>query len=623
MRNLGKWLGIFAPLLMTFPRFRLSGPSRSRILMGLPFVLGAFLLWACISDGPDQTGLGYIQNGGVQLSTPLKHYIFKDFPLDSAFGTELPLNHFGETLLVVGRERGYRATARMGFQITVQTQRDSIAKGLNLRMVAVPAILKGFSFLRTSTQGHDSISLLIEAFAWNDTGGGKYNDSLGVFHRRILNSYTSFSTFDTTFKVKDTARIALAKAFDSVARDSIQVCALKNLQKRLSRQSDTAHQWQVFLEISPLKGGTDSGLFRFTGTGGTVYSPGLLLGTYSKGAGNTPTLLAPYTASGLPSVNYQVTHTGDNQTLLFGVSRGINLRLNRNRLLDSIQARLGSAFPASTTGKYDTRFYVPYAEIHLPLVNATNQIDPRTHVDGPFALDMQMVSESDSGLDPQSTAALIPVALGSSLKLYALPSSSTSYSTQSADTLICSYAPNPSNPLDSTLRRIVLRWVNDSTVRDTLYVTADGNRHELGLSLHSGWTRYATLGVYPEAGQAKVEVYFNSGSVESNGFVDRTTGQQKTTFKDLAARYWRPGASELTVRATHGLGALLNRKTGVTPALFLRPADRLAFDTTTASDGSSYLRVLYPVLGEVGFPRGSDGKLRVTVDVYLYPLSNP
>ena len=129
--------------------------------MVLPFALGAFLLWACISDGPDSTGLGYIQNGGVQLSTPLKHYIFKDFPLDSAFGTEIPLNHFGETLLVVCRERGYSATSRMGFQITLRTQRDSLVNGLNLRLVALPAVLKGYSFLQTSTQGHDSISLLI------------------------------------------------------------------------------------------------------------------------------------------------------------------------------------------------------------------------------------------------------------------------------------------------------------------------------------------------------------------------------------------------------------------------------------------------------------------------------
>ena len=66
-----------------------------------------------------------------------------------------------------------------------------------------------------------------------------------------------------------------------------------------------------------------------------------------------------------------------------------------------------------------------------------------------------------------------------------------------------------------------------------------------------------------------------------------------------------------------------NRTANCSQSRFLKPADRFAFDTTTAGDGSSYLRVVYPVLGEVGFPRGAGGKLRVTVDMYLYPLSNP
>lgn len=578
-------------------------------------VVAAFLLGACLSDGPDQTGLGYVQNGGVQLTTPLKHFVFKGFPVDSAFATELPLSHFGETLLVVGRENGNRVTARMGFQITDQSQRDSIAHGLNLRLVALPAILKGFSFIKTSTQTHDSISLLIESFAWNDTGA-KYADSLPVFHSRILSSYKSFSTFDAAYRVKDTARIALSAAYNATVRDSIQICALKNLQARM--QKDTAHQWQVFLEISPLST-ADSGMFHFTGTGGTVYSPGLLLGTYFKGGTNSPTLLGPYTSGGLPSVNYQVTHSGDNQTLLYGVSRGINLRLNRQRLLDSIKTRMGSSFPTDSGGKYDTRFYVPYAEIHLPLVDAANQIDPRTHVDGPFAFDLQMLSETDSLLDPQTTG-VASVSLGGSLKLIQ-PATVTPFATLTLDTLICSYAPNPA---DTSLRRMVLRWKTDSTIVDTFYLTPDGNRHELGLKRHTGWQRFATLGVYPSASQANVEVYFGAGSVEPNGLIDRATGQQKTTYKDLASRYWRPGASEVVVRATRGVGALLNRKSGATTAMFLRPAERNAFDTTyVAADSSSYLRVLYPVFGEVGFPKGTDGKLHVTVDVYLYPLSNP
>ena len=120
-----------------------------------------------------------------------------------------------------------------------------------------------------------------------------------------------------------------------------------------------------------------------------------------------------------------------------------------------------------------------------------------------------------------------------------------------------------------------------------------------------------------------MEVYFNVGSgVEPNGFLDPVTNQPFTAYKDLKKRYWIPGATELNVRATHGLGSLLNRVTGVTPALFLRPADHNAFDTAVASDGSSYLHVSYPVLGEIGFPRDASGKIYITVDLYLYPLGS-
>ncbi|HAO99022.1 MAG TPA: hypothetical protein DCQ83_03140 [Fibrobacteres bacterium] len=573
----------------------------------------ALLLGACISDGPDQTGLDYVQSQGVQLSTPLYHVTFTHFPVDSMFATELPLSHFGESLLVVGRDGPFRATARMGYQLNTKAIRDSLANGLNLRLYALPRTITGGSALKSMSTGRDSVTLLIQSFAWNDTSGRAYSDSLVSLHRRILTSYSPFSTLDTTFIVKDTARIALAAAFADSNADTLQVCALNNLRKRIMTDTITAHNWLAFVEVSPL-GTRDSGMYRFIAEGGTsasnytAYDAALLLGTYAKNGANTPTALSPYPTGGRPSVNYQVLHSGSSRSLLYGVSRGVNFRLNRGRLLDSIQARLGANFPVTAANKYDARFFVPYAEINLPLA------DSLARVDGRFALDMQLYSEADSS-DPLADTALAPVRLNDSLKLYPAQSGASSYGSAN-DTMICKYRKHP---VDGGQRQLIVYWRTDVSVQDTFLLTPDGKRHELGLRRHTGWQRYATLGVYPKDSSADVEVYFNlSGGMEPNSFIDPATGQVKTVYADLKQRYWRPGVSLLNLRATHSIGNLLNRVGGAKPEMFLKPAERMAFDTAQTSTGS-YLRVYYPVLGDIDFPR-ENGKLYVNVDVYLYPL---
>jgi hypothetical protein len=111
--------------------------------------------------------------------------------------------------------------------------------------------------------------------------------------------------------------------------------------------------------------------------------------------------------------------------------------------------------------------------------------------------------------------------------------------------------------------------------------------------------------------------------VEPNGFLDPVSRQSLTAYRDLRQRYWKPGAAADTLRATHGLRTLLNRASGAAPDLFLRPLDNHAFDSTaviTSTDTSSYRLVSFPVLGDIKFPRDHNGKLRVTVDIYLYPL---
>src|SRR5690606_18456837 len=134
---------------------------------------GLALLFAACGQEPGRTGLDYLESEGVLIAAPLYHLTFDDLPLDSVYGTEVPLNHYGESLLVVGREGHYVAKARMGFQFSTQAQRDSLKNGLHLRLTALPLstnndttssqyLRVGRRYLREASQGYDSLRILVE-----------------------------------------------------------------------------------------------------------------------------------------------------------------------------------------------------------------------------------------------------------------------------------------------------------------------------------------------------------------------------------------------------------------------------------------------------------------------------
>ncbi len=611
-----------------------SNPDLNRLRLFRPLfssaaVAASLVIWACLDDGPNRTGLGYLSgDGGVVLTTPLYHLRFDHFPIDSAVGVEIPLSHLGESLLVVGREGPYRATPRLGFQITTQPQRDSIAKkGLKLRLGALSSKITGYKFLKTSVAGHDSLTLLIESFAWQDTSGLRFADSLAVFHRRILTNPVSFSTLDTSFRVRDTIRIGLHNAYHDIdsLRDSLQTRVLPNLRSRMLARmqtgipTDSTRNWLVYLEVSPLSGSPDSGMFRFDGGSFAGSHTALLLGDSSSLA------LPPYptysTLGYYPATNYQVFHSGSRPSLLYGVSRGLHLRLDRKTLMDSIATRMGNpALADSTPGKYDTRFFLPYAEIRFPLDSA------RTKVDGPFALDMQITSDVDSAAVPGALLSdTLQLPLDSTLRLLYSYGIADAQHLNPTDSLYCKYQRHPA---DSALRQAIFRWKGiDSAISDTFTLIPDGRSWELGLKRISSSSRTHSVSVVPDSGHLSLKVFFSTSAVtEPNGFLDSTLKADLTAYADLKRRYIRPGASELALRATRGIRSLLNRNTGavctptpcpdVAPDLFLRPFDRRAFDAT---DSANYLQVPYPVLGEIEFPRNA-GKLEVTLDLYLYPL---
>jgi hypothetical protein len=596
----------------------------------LAFLSGGALLTGCLQD-PGQTGMGYLNQQGVKLSAPLYHFSFENLPVDSAFNTAVSLDHYGDSQVVVGRQARFSASVRLGFGITTALQHRQLDTGLSLRIV--PMRLRGLTgkdFLTAAARNRDSLTLLVESFAWVDTGGN-YQDSLTAFDLRYIKARTPFAAAPARYRRLDTVKISPKGSYsDTASQDTSQVMALPHLRQLLRAVGDSTHKWAVFLEIAPLAGTTDTGMFRFSSqTSGRTsyvrtYGSGLWLGRYSKDSVTTVgTLLSPYLlgSTGKPGSNYEVKYSGSNSTLslLFGVTQGVHFRLNRDTLLSRIRAGL-NATPGDSTlgdrllglspaGKFDRRFYVPYAELRFPLRDSLNRVD------GPFAYDVSVVSDVDS-VATGEVLGNVSVGLNTAANLTVLGGINDVNSNR--DSLRVTYSVHPD---DSTLRRITTAWGQNPETIDTLTMVPDGVHREVVARSHSGWIRQANLNVIPTPSQLLIGVHFSAQSFTEPNFIRDSTGKTNVkTNAGLKRRFYRPGADSLTVRATMGLGQLLNRTSAstVTPDIYVRGVDRATYDTTTY-DGASYRRVPFPTFGEVVFPR-QGGKVKVGLDIYLYPL---
>ncbi len=592
-------------------------------------LLGGAMLTACLQD-PGQTGLGYLNEQGVKLSAPLYHFSFENLPVDSTFATDVPLDHFRDSQVVVGVQDRFTATTRLGFTLTTPLQHRHIdsADGVSLRLVPLRKYnLIGKEFLTNSSEFRDTLTLLVESFAWVNTSGD-YQDSLNYYDSKILRQKVTFASLASIHRQLDTIKISPKGSYfpDSAHQDSSQIKALPKLRAKLQSAGDSTSKWLVYLQISPLAGANDSGMFRFSsrtvgrGTFAKTYGSGLWLGRYSKDSLATVGQLTQtysYSGSSDPASNYEIKYTGPStQSLLFGVTRGVHVRLNRDSLLARIQTALSTTpdsalFSAthSPTGKFDRRFYVPYAELRLGLKDSLNRVD------GPFAFDLSVVSDVDSVGDGE-VLGNIPVPLNATASLPVLGGNN---SKPLRDSLRVSYRMHPQ---DSTLRQITLAWAQDPNTVDTITVTPTGTHREVVARRHSGWQLQVNMDMVPSPTNLLIGIHFSAQSFSEPNFIRDSTGLQNVgTNSGLKRRYYRPGADSLTVRVTKGIGQLLNRtaSSNIVPDIYLRGVDRPAYDTSTVG-GNTYNRVNFPVMGEVEIPRGTDGKLKAGLDIYLYPL---
>lgn len=620
------------------PRARRAAP---KVLASLAATAIAALVAAC-GQTPGQTGLDYVEAQGVRVSAPLYRLTLENLPVDTVFGSEVPLSHYGESLLVVGRMGDFEARARMGFRINTKSQRDSLAHGLHLRLSPIPlsGILGGRNHLRESARNHDTLRILVESFSWVDSTN-HYNDSLRHFHRLLLSNPVPMSAMAPAGLRRDTIVVLPSRAYPDtgVAQDSSRAGALPNLLARLRNEhgGDSTRNWLVYVELSPLSP-ADSGLFRFDLRASgqregirRAQMSGLWIGRYVPDSiARVGLQLPPYlfnaTAgfTGTLASGYQTRYTGPNaHTVLHNVARGVHLRVNRDTLASRVKAALNAYIPGDPTlgdrlfasnglgADFDRRFYVPYAVLRLPVDTAA------TRMEGPFAYDMNLVSDLDSTTgDTASFVAERAIATGDSLLLAV---SSGSGSTLLSDMLVASYRVHP---VDTTLRQVLVHWSGAPTLADTFVTEPDGRFRELTLRRRTGWPRPPVLAVTPEASALRVRSYFNAASVdEPRDFID-STGRTVISNRGRSARFLRPGADTLAVRATNGIRMLLGRTSGAdfTPDMFLRSTERAVYDTATISDDQSYRTVVYPVMGEMELKRSPGGRLEAGLDLYLYPL---
>lgn len=583
----------------------------------------ALALSACLTDGPNHVGGKYLDGHGLKLETPLYRVDLTGFAVDSFWTGDVEPARLGDTVILLGAANGFVAQARLGFDIADTSFIDSLKADTSV----VPAS-KADSLLRLSvgfplhpiglaqlkaTLKPDTLQVLVESWTVRDGGLGKNErlDTLTVHNRRFLVRQDTASILPG-MPILDTVRIRLDSAY---GRDSLQALPLRNLRKALL--ANESSKWTVYQQLTYIPDDTTSpgAMLRLGGNIGVRYSPCFLFGRpLNASSATTKQRIAPLNIASPRAfgVNSRLRFHGSANSLLVGKTRGLHLRIERERFLDSIGAALGRqgvSMRRATGGEFDLSWFVPFAKVTLP-------IDTPTRVDGNFPLEMQMSTDLDSLLpapDPKAAARVL-VSLGGRATLAKVFERNNA--TKHLDSLVGEYSAAPGDP---GLRRFIIKSTRDTSVKDTTYLVPGQSRDVVWGLNGLGANERIVFSTRADSGMAVVDVHVNTRNVgERQTFRDPTTGEALVTLSERLPNFLKPKDVSVALRATSGFQRIFNRvrmDKEIASDLFIQPAPAAAVDTTLK------LRVPYPVLGEIK-PRLDGGVLKVDITVYLYPLKD-
>ena len=586
--------------------------------------LGALLLAACLSDGPNRVGGSYLESHDILLETPVYKVTLANFPVDSFWIEDLNLVRQGDTAMLLGVEDGFTSRMRLVYNLPDSALIDSLEADSSLRLslgfyrfpnysVARPALE---ATLKDATQ----LKVLVESWVVKDNGleDKVRAESLFVRNHRFLMRQDTATLIPGT-PVLDTITLKLDEVYKSGVPDSLQAGILSRLRDTL--RTDRTAKWHVQMQLTPLPDTSDPGSQVMLRLGGGLsdnnpFAPWLLFGRQAassldaaKGTQRiypmmVPKLNANYAVAG---VNYRVTYDGDPNAILVGKNQGMHLRLNRAAFLDSLKNALqaqGIAFKSDSTGEFDLSYFVPFAHIRLPIDTSWAEQD--------VSLRLRLTTDFDSLLpippDPKAKShAVIPFETDTALVVL-------TDDIRRVDTLRVGFDAPPQDPL---LRRIIIRSSRYPNVVDTVFFHVGETRPIIPTVSTS--TDRLVLTVTADSAAAQVDMHLNTKTQdEENGFRDPETGKPITELNRLIPGFFRIGTDSVALRATRSFQRLLNRaRLGeeIESDLFLQPLQLPAYDPATNA------RVPYPVVGAVRPAQDSAG-LGIGVTIYLYPLKD-
>lgn len=593
-----------------------SRASRAAHRTGIAGLAGALALTACLTDGPNRTGGGYLERHGLLLETPLHRIEVKDFPVESLFVGDLDPGRQGDSLILAGRWRGFTSQVRMAFDLSDTNFVDSLEPSGSLRLsLSFPLPNRGDDELKPMVVGVDSMAFLAESWSYEYSHTDKSRpDSLRALGNHFLVRQDTAALFRSDVLRRDTLRVAVKTAYEKAGgRDSIQVFALDSLRTRLMEGAGKGSQWIVLLQLTHIRedSADTAAMLRLGGNHGTLFSPMLLFGNPEGTARHPATVTAkqrvfPLVYDGRLGINTRYRYSGSPTAMLTGKTRGLHLRLDRGKLLDSLDKALrgmGSSLVRASDGEFDLAYFVPFAQMTIPIAAPSV-------IEGGFPQDIRLISDLDSLLPGVGAGdeRVLPKGVDEVLAVL----SDRNNPNRVTDSIRARYEDVEGLP---DLNRFIL-WGKDTVRKDTTFLH-DGETREVLRSLPGSATNRLVFTVTAMGEALAIRLHVNTqGKEEEYRWKDAATGTLLTDLASRIPRFLKPEDSTLTLRATRGFQRMMNRaRLGeeIQGDFFIQPTRNAAADT------ASKLLVPYPVLGEIE-PDIRSGRLGVDIVLYLYPL---